>query len=730
MVLGAYRLLRLLGEGGMGQVFLAEHARLERQVALKLLRPSLARDRDFVRRFFQEARAVTRIRHPNIVEITDFVEDAKGRSYFIMELLSGQTLSKLLADQGAMPLGEVLEIARQICDALWAVHQEGFIHRDLKPENVFLNQQAPGEVQVKLLDFGLVKGGATSGDPSLVTSPELVVGTPGYMSPEQIRGAGELDRRSDIYALGVILYEMVTGVRPLVGTTVGDQLVKTVTMLPTAPRELLPEGDLPQPVEDLIMRCMAKEPDQRPQSVREIMVDLEQITSDHVQPDPQTPGEALAASVGVGPERRRRSRLWLLFSLGGLLVVVLGLVAALLLWGREQPAPTPAVRRAAGERAGVIARLAQVWQKVQHRERGKTSWRPAERGLGLVHHDWLRTGVGARALVRFNAGGHLEIQEQAEVVIEAPRRDRGGGPPVSAVAHVKRGTVMALVRPGAPVRVTTPDGKTALVTNRGKETASVRLRARDDGRLEMAVLKGQARVRAGSRQLDLGTRQVVELERGELGQAGKLLPFPESLEPGVDAWLTGKTRLALRWTAVKGARSYRVQLSHFMGFDDKLVDEVVKSSSIHLSRLVPETYFWRVATINAGGNEGEFGFARRFRIITRAPAEGEALLMPEEGAVVEYIHRPRPVTFRWSGAGRRFKLRISRRPALDRQLVVKKTLRHTSIRIATLRPGVYYWGVDAVDDEGRSHPLFDKAHRLVIVKRTRPRVHLPAIEWR
>ncbi|MCC7000351.1 MAG: protein kinase [Deltaproteobacteria bacterium] len=212
-VVGSYRLVSLLGEGGMGLVYLAEHTRLGRKVALKMLRPEMARDVAMVRRFFAEARAVNKILHPNIVEVTDFVEDARGDNYIIMELLAGVSLDKVIA-QGVPPLSRSLPIAIQIASALGAVHDAGIVHRDLKPENVFLRERTNQHDVVTLLDFGIAKlMDGVNGVPVSRTAAGMIVGTPSYMSIEQAAGK-DVNHLTDIYAFGVVLYEMVTGRLP------------------------------------------------------------------------------------------------------------------------------------------------------------------------------------------------------------------------------------------------------------------------------------------------------------------------------------------------------------------------------------------------------------------------------------------------------------------------------------------------------------------------------------
>jgi serine/threonine-protein kinase len=213
-VLGSYRLLEQIGQGGMGNVFVAEHVKLGRRVALKMLRSEFTHNPEAVRRFFAEARAVNRISHDNIIEVSDFIESERGRSFYIMELLSGCDLRAVKERDGALPIGRALGIAIQVCRGLGAAHDAGIVHRDLKPDNIFLTERGGRRDFVKLLDFGVAKllDDGPDGGMRFRTSAGVVVGTPEYMSPEQASG-DPADHRSDIYAVGVILFEMVTGQR-------------------------------------------------------------------------------------------------------------------------------------------------------------------------------------------------------------------------------------------------------------------------------------------------------------------------------------------------------------------------------------------------------------------------------------------------------------------------------------------------------------------------------------
>ena len=330
--LGSYRLLELLGVGGMGKVFLGEHNRLGRKVAIKVLRAELAANAEAVRRFFDEARAVNDINHENIVEITDFIERQGSQSYYIMELLKGQTLSALVKNQ-RLPLPRALRIAVQICRALGAVHARKIIHRDLKPENIFLTARS-GQVDfVKVLDFGVAKMSSCEGqERPEQTRPGTVLGTPEYMSPEQV-GSEAIDHRTDIYSFGVILYRLVAGRLPLEGRSLGEYVVKHMSVTPTRPGSVC---DIPKSLDELIMACLEKEPALRPPSMDEIVRRLER---ELVELDASF--EAFAPTLwpanGKGAPRRRSG--WLIAAAG------VGLLGGGLFFGlrlaRQRPA-TPA----------------------------------------------------------------------------------------------------------------------------------------------------------------------------------------------------------------------------------------------------------------------------------------------------------------------------------------------------------------------------------------------------
>jgi len=263
--IGNYRVTSLLGEGGMGVVYLAQHPVFGRKVAIKLLHAVLARDPDIVARFFNEARAIHMVAHENIVEILDFGQTPDGQPYFIMEFLSGESLSEAIT-RGPMSPDQVEAIGVQMCKALSAAHSKGIVHRDLKPHNVQLVIKPDGALQVKILDFGVAKIlSSPDGSSSVKTRTGSLMGTPLYMSPEQCKGAGVLDHRTDIYSLGVILFEMLSGRPPFNAEGVGELFAKHMLEDPPSVTEFAPNA--PPHMASAIMKALAKDPAARFQSM-------------------------------------------------------------------------------------------------------------------------------------------------------------------------------------------------------------------------------------------------------------------------------------------------------------------------------------------------------------------------------------------------------------------------------------------------------------------------------
>jgi serine/threonine-protein kinase len=292
--IGQYKVVGALGAGGMGTVLLAEHVLLGRRAAIKTLLPELSRETEIVERFFNEARATSAITDPGVVQIFDFGYTDDGHAYIVMELLSGESLAMRMEHLGPMPVQEALRIVRQCAASLGAAHEQGIVHRDLKPENIFLvhDAEAQGGERTKVLDFGICKLDGTS---KVKTQSGVTMGTPVYMSPEQCRGAAAVDHRSDIYALGCVLFHMLTGEPPFDGEGTGDIIAAHVR--DTAPLCSSLRPTIPASVNALVMRCLEKKPENRFASMEELRAAIETIQASLSSP-PQAVSR-MSAQIGI-----------------------------------------------------------------------------------------------------------------------------------------------------------------------------------------------------------------------------------------------------------------------------------------------------------------------------------------------------------------------------------------------------------------------------------------------
>ncbi|HVZ88501.1 MAG TPA: protein kinase [Polyangia bacterium] len=378
---GRYYVRRLCGEGGMGRVFEAEHIDIGRRVALKILHPAYSQTPDLVERLRREARAASKISHPNVVDVTDSGTTPDGAFFFVMEYLEGIELGELIYREGKLDVPRALYIVAQICRALQAAHEANVIHRDLKPENVLILTRDGQRDFVKVLDFGIAKSGTdgdlenerdTNGDlRRRLTSPGMTMGTPEYMAPEQAAGR-PADPRSDVYAVGGLLYEMLSGKAPYEGSNFMEILHKKATTMPASLAGV--RDDVPAELEAIIMRAMAKEPDDRPRSMDELGRELTTLATSlfpgfgyapaiESEKVPQVGvlralrGGAAQAS-GLFERMRAGKRTPLIFGAGGLLVAFVGYLVVSSVHARHvrQVAAIAAEARAKQEASAAAAR--------------------------------------------------------------------------------------------------------------------------------------------------------------------------------------------------------------------------------------------------------------------------------------------------------------------------------------------------------------------------------------
>jgi eukaryotic-like serine/threonine-protein kinase len=291
---GRYKVEALLGEGGMGVVYRCVHTIIGKKVAMKVLRSDLARDAEVTERFLNEAKAASSIGNAHIIDISDFGQFPDGAAYFVMEFLNGQPMSKLV--EGGQPLGvqRILHLARQVAEGLSAAHAANIVHRDLKPDNIFLVDRGGQRDFVKILDFGIAKV-SSSAEGSKLTRAGAVFGTPHYMSPEQASGQ-PVDHRVDIYSFGVILYELASGRLPFDADNFMGILTQHMYKAPVPIRALVPvPQDVPPGLEAIILKCLSKRPEHRYQSMQEMMLEFDKLSSGGV---PDAVPEMMARSGG------------------------------------------------------------------------------------------------------------------------------------------------------------------------------------------------------------------------------------------------------------------------------------------------------------------------------------------------------------------------------------------------------------------------------------------------
>jgi serine/threonine-protein kinase len=267
LVADKYEVEHVLGSGGMGVVVAARHVQLGRRVAIKFLRGYAADDPNATERFLREARAAVVLTSQHATKVLDVGTTQAGEPYIVMEYLAGMDLTELLRQRGRLGVEDTVDIVLQACEAIAEAHAHGIVHRDLKPPNLFVTTDSDGRRLIKVLDFGISKSVGDQANPNLTASGSLV-GSPAYMSPEQVRAPKSVDTRTDVWALGVILYELLTGKSPFSADTLGETLARIVTETPLSIREL--RADVPEGLDTVVRRCLRREPERRVQSVAEL----------------------------------------------------------------------------------------------------------------------------------------------------------------------------------------------------------------------------------------------------------------------------------------------------------------------------------------------------------------------------------------------------------------------------------------------------------------------------
>ena len=351
VVAGRFKVEELIGQGGMGKVYRARHLALDRLVCLKMLKPALLEDPTLVGRFEREAKAASRLNHPNGIQVLDFGRnEADGALYIVMELVQGKDLRIVLRDEWPLPEERLCNIIAQVLSALGEAHAHNVIHRDLKPENIMVEQRRDQSDFVKVLDFGIAK--ILDSDMPGLTRADVVCGTPQYMAPEQATGAA-LDARCDLYAVGVILYQMSTGHLPFDGQNSMEVLTKHVNEPPVPPRQRQPDAPISEAMESVILRALQKEASLRPQTAEEFRQQILEVPKHKqaaqlaAEADVATPpqgsstiptGLPSAAQTPNLSTRKRKPAAALAWGGAALLLLLLGALGAVV---RARQAPVP-----------------------------------------------------------------------------------------------------------------------------------------------------------------------------------------------------------------------------------------------------------------------------------------------------------------------------------------------------------------------------------------------------
>ncbi len=425
---GKFRVERLLGVGGMGVVLEATHLQLQERVALKFLLPHAVKDEAAVARFEREARAAVKLKNEHVVRVMDVGVMDSGAPYMVMELLQGKDLANVIKELGRLPIPVAMEYFSQICDAVGEAHGVGIVHRDLKPENVFVTKKSDGRPVLKVLDFGISK---MDGEQLSLTKTTQVMGSPYYMSPEQLRASKDVDQRSDIWSLGAILYEMLTGKVPFEADTLMGLCTQVLESTPPSIALIRPE--LPHEIVRVVEGCLEKDRDQRYRTVAQVMQSFE-------------PTMAMPGPMGTGEHR---------------------VITAPRMSTGDLPAPPPSVR-------GMSGGTSTTW------DRGDESNISGARRKQLI----IGGIVGASALVLFgvvlaNVLGH---KDKEPATVDGITTQASATAPSSTASTAPLptlgGTVSTTLTPSATVTTTAdkpkakPDAGTSMVTTKPTTTPS------------------------------------------------------------------------------------------------------------------------------------------------------------------------------------------------------------------------------------------------------------------
>jgi len=452
----------------MGTVYRAEHTLLGRLAAVKVLHPELCSNRDIVGRFFNEAKTTTSIKHPGIVEVFDFGYMDSGHAYLIMELLEGEALSRRMRERGPLPEGEAAVLLRGVCIALAAAHDKGIIHRDLKPDNIFVvpDPDSTLGVRTKLLDFGIAKL-TEIGLASSATKTGAVMGTPTYMSPEQCRGTGDIDFRADLYSIGCVFYELVTGRPPFVHSGAGELIGSHLLVEPEPPSRRV--AGLSSDTDTLIMTLLAKQPDQRVQTAKELAYLLGSIALQHGWISPADASRATLSHVALTPSQvgyRTPSGAPSTPSTPPKLLLSLTLTPV--------DGTAPPSGGAAGRGAPAVDALLGASDPAQNSDHTTTlSGAASQSHIPALARRWVRVAIGAGIFVTAGVvAAILAWSGPTEHGSRAATQPSLTAPPSASAAPIEPPTPpMPTTRPGAPTTIIVPRSIAARTTSTTPATA-------------------------------------------------------------------------------------------------------------------------------------------------------------------------------------------------------------------------------------------------------------------